>query len=76
MIKDWESILYKNVISKDDQLIGRVTATSKESITVAYHREDRIECTYMIPKSRVKGYHNGSELLLNLHFIIVDRFKV
>jgi hypothetical protein len=72
-----ENILHKNMISKDGDLIGSVTATSEDSIVVASRDESgHILHTYMILKSLVKGYHNGSELLLNMHFIIVDKFRV
>ena len=72
-----KNIVHKNVISKDGELIGKVIAASQDSITVASHdRLGHVLYTYVIPKSRIKGYNNGSEILLNMHFIIIDKYRV
>jgi hypothetical protein len=65
----------KKIISKDGEIIGRITSISEDSIIVASDEQqgDR-PCTYLIPKSRVK-ICNSTELMLNMHFVLVDKFK-
>ncbi|HJT47753.1 MAG TPA: hypothetical protein VJ729_06185 [Nitrososphaeraceae archaeon] len=65
----------KKIISKDGQTIGRITSVSKDSIIVASEGvQVDCPCTYIIPKSRVK-ICNGAELMLNMHFVLVDKFR-
>jgi hypothetical protein len=65
----------KKIISKDGKIIGRVTSISEDSVIVASDEQQaNCPCTYIIPKSRVK-ICNKTELMLNMHFVLVDKFK-
>ena len=77
MIPESDSIIHKNVISKDGELVGPVTSISTDSIIVtSSYGQDNIQYTYVIPKSRVKGYNSESEVLLKIHYIILDKYRV
>lgn len=70
-----DNAIDKKIISKDGEIIGRVTSISEDSIIVASDEQHgNCSCTYVIPKSRVK-ICNNTELMLNMHFVLVDKFK-
>ena len=75
MLLEWEKAIDKKLISKDGELIGRVTAILEDYIIVTSGEGGNLG-TYMIPKSRVKVSRSKSELMLNMHFLLVDKFKV
>ena len=65
----------KKIMSKDGKIIGRVTSISEDSVIVASdEQQGNCSCTYIIPKSRVK-ICNKTELMLNMHFVLADKFK-
>jgi hypothetical protein len=70
-----DNAIDKKIISKDGKVIGRVTSISEDSIIVGSdEQQGNYSCTYVIPKSRVK-ICNKTELMLNMHFVLVDKFK-
>ena len=54
---DWNTILYKNVRSKDMRDLGKVVATDCDSIIIS--RESR----YSIPKSRIERFDGNNVLV-------------
>ena len=71
-ILDWDSIVHKNVRSKDGQDAGNVDATDADSVVIITEgaREE-----YKIPKSQVDGY-NGAEVLLKLTISELEKYRV
>ena len=63
-VVNWESIIHKNVRSKDGQDAGNVDAIEGD-IVVITSEGDRKE--YNLPKSQVEGY-NGCRSLFENHF--------
>jgi hypothetical protein len=54
---DWNTILYKNVLSKDMRDLGKVVAMDCDSIIIS--RESR----YRIPKSRIERFDGNNVLV-------------
>ena len=54
---EWNTILYKNVRSKDMRDLGKVVAIDCDSIIIS--RESR----YRIPKSRIEGFDGNNVLV-------------
>ena len=71
-IVDWESIIHKNVRSKDGQDAGNVDAIEGDTVVIT-SEGDRKE--YNLPKSQVEGY-NGAEVSLKITFGDLDKYKV
>jgi hypothetical protein len=71
-VVDWESIIHKNVRSKDGQDAGNVDAIEGDVVIIA-SQGDRKE--YNLPKSQVEGY-NGAEVSLKIAFVELERYKV
>ncbi len=71
-VVDWESIIHKNVRSKDGQDAGNVDAIEGDVVIIA-SQGDRKE--YNLPKSQVEGY-NGAEVSLKITFVELERYKV
>jgi hypothetical protein len=63
-VVDWESIIHKNVRSKDGQDAGNVDAIKGDTVVVT-SEGDRKE--YNLPKSQVEGY-DGAEVSLKITF--------
>jgi hypothetical protein len=63
-VVDWESIIHKNVRSKDGQDAGNVDAIQGNTVVITTEG-DRKE--YNLPKSQVEGY-NGAEVSLKISF--------
>ncbi len=61
-VVDWESIIHKNVRSKDGQDAGNVDAIQGNTVVITTEG-DRKE--YNLPKSQVEGY-NGAEVSLKV----------
>ena len=57
-VVNWESIVHKNVRSKDGQGAGNVDAIFGDTLVIT-SQGDRAE--YKLPKSQVEGY-NGAEV--------------
>ena len=60
-VVDWESIIHKNVRSKDGQDAGNVDAIEGNTVVIT-SEGDRKE--YNLPKSQVAGY-DGAEVIEN-----------
>jgi hypothetical protein len=71
-VLDWDSIVHKNVRSKDGQDAGNVDAIEGD-IVVVTSEGDRKE--YNLPKSQIEGY-NGAEVLLKITYGELDQYKV
>ena len=71
-VVDWESIIHKNVRSKDGQDAGNVDAI-EGNIVVITSQGDRQE--FNVPKSEIEGY-NGAEVFLKISFAELMRYKV
>lgn len=71
-VVDWESIIHKNVRSKDGQDAGNVDAIEGDTVVIT-SQGDRKE--YNLPKSQVEGY-NGAEVSLKITFGELERYKV
>jgi len=71
-VVDWESIIHKNVRSKDGQDAGNVDAIEGNTVVIT-SEGDRKE--YNLPKSQVAGY-DGAEVLLKITFGELEKYKV
>ena len=71
-IEDWESIIHKNVRSKDFEDAGNVDALSDDSVIIT-SQGDRKE--YSLPKDKIEGY-NGAEVFLNISLKELQSYKV
>jgi hypothetical protein len=71
-VVDWESIIHKNVRSKDGQDAGNVDAIKGNTVVVT-SEGDRKE--YNLPKSQVEGY-DGAEVSLKITFGELEKYKV
>ena len=60
-VVDWESIIHKNIRSKDGQDAGNVDAIEGNTVVIT-SEGDRKE--YNLPKSQVAGY-DGAEVIEN-----------
>jgi hypothetical protein len=69
---DWDSIIHKNVRSKDGQDAGNVDAIEEDTVVIT-SEGDRQE--YNVPKSEVEGY-NGAEVSLKIAFSELKKYKV
>jgi uncharacterized protein (TIGR02271 family) len=61
---NWDSIIYKNVRTLDNQGIGKVTAIPQDEDTTIIISSQSSGEQYKIPKASVSGF-NGAEVLLN-----------
>ena len=69
---NWDSIVHKNVRSKDGQDVGNVDAVDGEKIVIlsqGAHKE------YNLPKEQVDGY-NGAEVSLKVSLDELEKYKV
>ncbi len=71
-IVDWESIVHKNVRSKDFEDAGNVDAITDDSVIIT-SQGDRKE--YSLPKDQVEGY-NGAEVTLKISLSELESYKV
>ncbi|MBA2268829.1 MAG: hypothetical protein M3Q77_10215 [Thermoproteota archaeon] len=71
-IVDWESIVHKNVRSKDFEDAGNVDAVTDDSVIIT-SQGDRKE--YSLPKDQVEGY-NGAEVTLKISLSELESYKV
>lgn len=71
-IQDWESIIHKNVRSKDFEDAGNVDAVNDDSVIIT-SQGDRKE--YSLPKEKVEGY-NGAEVFLKISLSELQSYKV
>ncbi|WP_144731251.1 hypothetical protein [Candidatus Nitrosocosmicus arcticus] len=71
-IVDWESIVHKNVRSKDFEDAGNVDAVNDNSVIIT-SQGDRKE--YSLPKDQVEGY-NGAEVTLKISLSELESYKV
>jgi hypothetical protein len=70
---NWDSIIHKNVRSKDGQDAGNVDAIIEGDTVVITSEGDRQE--YTVPKSEIEGY-NGAEASLKIPFGELNKYKV
>ena len=70
-VVDWESIIHKNVRSKDGQDAGNVDAIEGSTVVIT-SEGDRKE--YNLPKSQVAGY-DGAEVSLKITFGELEKYK-
>ena len=71
-ILDWESIIHKNVRSKDYDDAGNVDAVNADSVIIT-SQGDRKE--YSLPKSQIDGF-NGAEVFLKISLDELERYKI
>ena len=71
-VVNWESIIHKNVRSKDGQDAGNVDAIEGNTVVIT-SEGDRKE--YNLPKSQVAGY-DGAEVLLKITFGELEKYRV
>jgi len=71
-IVDWESIVHKNVRTKDFEDAGNVDAVNDNSVIIT-SQGDRKE--YSLPKDQVEGY-NGAEVFLKISLSELESYKV
>ncbi len=69
---DWDRIINKNVRTKDNRPLGRVTAVDNESIVITTHNGSKM---YVIPKSKVR-VHDRAKVFLNVLWAEIDSFKI
>jgi hypothetical protein len=68
---NWESIVHKNVRSKEGEGAGNVDAILGD-IVVITSAGDRAE--YRLPKSQVEGY-NGAEVMLKVTLAELEKYR-
>ena len=71
-IEDWETIIHKNVRSKDFEDAGNVDAVNDDSVIIT-SQGDRKEDS--LPKDKVEGY-NGAEVFLTISKSELESYKV
>ena len=71
-VANWDSIIHKNVRSKDGQDAGNVDAIEGNTVVIT-SEGDRQE--YNVPKSEIAGY-NGAEVSLKIAFGELKKYKV
>jgi hypothetical protein len=71
-VVNWDSIVHKNVRSKDGQDAGNVDAIEEDTVIIT-SEGDRKE--YNLPKSQIEGY-NGAEVFLKITFGELEQYKV
>ena len=71
-ITDWDSIVHKNVRSREYADAGNVDAVDNENIIIT-SQGDRKE--YRLPKNQVGGY-NGAEVFLKVNLYELERYKI
>jgi hypothetical protein len=71
-VVNWDSIIHKNVRSKDGQDAGNVDAIEGNTVVIT-SEGDRQE--YNVPKSEIAGY-NGAEVSLKIAFGELKKYKV
>jgi hypothetical protein len=71
-VVNWDSIVHKNVRSKDGQDAGNVDAIEEDTVIIT-SEGDRQE--YNLPKSQIEGY-NGAEVFLKITFGELEQYKV
>ena len=71
-VLNWDSIVHKNVRSKDGQDAGNVDAIEEDTVIIT-SEGDRKE--YNLPKSQIEGY-NGAEVFLKITFGELEQYKV
>jgi hypothetical protein len=71
-VLDWESIIHKNVRSKDYDDAGNVDAVNADSVIIT-SQGDRKE--YSLPKSQIDGF-NGAEVFLKIGLDELERYKI
>lgn len=70
-VVNWESIVHKNVRSKDGEGAGNVDAIFGDTIIIT-SQGDRGE--YKLPKSQVEGY-NGAEVSLKITLDELEKYR-
>jgi len=70
-VVNWESIVHKNVRSKEGEGAGNVDAILGDVVVIT-SQGDRAE--YKIPKSEVEGY-NGAEVSLKLTMAEMEKYR-
>ena len=70
-VVNWESIVHKNVRSKDGEGAGNVDAIFGDTIVIT-SQGDRAE--YKLPKSQVEGY-NGAEVSLKVTRDELEKYR-
>jgi len=75
-IVDWESIVHKNVRSKDFEDAGNVDAVTDDSVIIT-SQGDRKEYRkeYSLPKDQVEGY-NGAEVNLKISLSELESYSL
>ncbi|MGD9673104.1 MAG: hypothetical protein AB7U98_06455 [Candidatus Nitrosocosmicus sp.] len=71
-VLDWESIIHKNVRSRDYDDAGNVDAVNADSVIIT-SQGDRKE--YSLPKSQIDGF-NGAEVFLKIGLDELERYKI
>lgn len=71
-IINWESIIHKNVRSKDREDAGNVDALQGEKVIIT-SQGDRKE--YSLPKDQIEGY-NGAEVFLKISLDELEKYKI
>ena len=71
-IIDWESIIHKNVRSKDREDAGNVDALQGDNVIIT-SQGDRKE--YSLPKDQIDGY-NRAEVFLKISLDELEKYKI
>lgn len=71
-IIDWDSIVHKNVRSREGEDAGNVDAVDANNVVIT-SAGDRAE--YNVPKDQIEGY-NGAEVFLKLSLDELQKYKV
>jgi hypothetical protein len=71
-IINWDSIIHKNVRSKDREDAGNVDALLGEKVIIT-SQGDRKE--YGLPKDQIEGY-NGAEVFLKISLDELEKYKI
>ena len=70
-VVNWESIVHKNVRSKDGEGAGNVDAIFGDTIVITSQGDG---AEYKLPKSQVEGY-NGAEVSLKVTLDELEKYR-
>lgn len=71
-VLDWESIIHKNVRSRDYDDAGNVDAVNADSVIITSQGDGK---EYSLPKSQIDGF-NGAEVFLKIGLDELERYKI
>jgi hypothetical protein len=70
-VLNWNSVIHKNVRTKDSEPLGYIASEDKEFILILSSGSRE----YRVPKTHVEAF-DGSQVLLDLEFGEISRYEI